>query len=182
MTEKTGKGPGAGARRVLLTGATGYVGGRLLAALEQTPHHVRCMARRPEFLAPRVGSKTEVVFGDCFDPMSLAVALEGVEVAYYLVHSMGSSGDFESEDRIAAKNFSEAAKRAGVKRIIYLGGLGESCSDLSQHLRSRHETGEVLRESGVETVEFRASIIIGSGSLSFELIRSLVERLPVITR
>ena len=106
--------------------------------------------------------------------------VERIEAAYYMVHSMGSSGDFEDLDRQAAKNFGAAAKRAGIRRIIYLGGLGQTEQDLSPHLRSRHETGETLRASGVPVIELRASIVLGSGSLSFELIRALVERLPVM--
>jgi uncharacterized protein YbjT (DUF2867 family) len=167
-------------RRVLLTGATGYVGGRLLEALEPTDVAVRCMARKPEHLAGRVSKGTEVVAGDCLDAASLTPALRDVETAFYLVHSMGATGDFAEKDREAALNFGEAARAAGVKRIVYLGGLGDSGKGLSQHLRSRQETGEALRGSGVPVVEFRASIILGSGSLSFELIRALVERLPVM--
>jgi uncharacterized protein YbjT (DUF2867 family) len=118
--------------------------------------------------------------GDLLDAASLAPAMKGVTVAYYLVHSMGATGDFERQDRLAAQNFGAAAKAAGVNRIIYLGGLGEDAPELSAHLRSRHEVGELLRASGVPVLEFRASIIIGSGSLSFEMIRALVERLPVM--
>lgn len=165
---------------ILLTGATGYVGGRLLRALEKAEHRVRCLARRPEFLRDRVGPTTEVVRGDVLDPAALRAAMVGVTTAYYLVHSMGSSGEFEVEDRCGARHFGEAARAAGVTRIIYLGGLGDSSARLSAHLRSRHEVGEVLRASGVPVIEFRASIVIGSGSLSFELIRALVERLPVM--
>jgi uncharacterized protein YbjT (DUF2867 family) len=106
--------------------------------------------------------------------------MKGVHTAYYFVHSMGMSAGFEELDRRAARNFGEAARESGVARIIYLGGLGESKGDLSPHLRSRHEVGDILREAGVEVIEFRASIIIGSGSLSFEMIRALVERLPVM--
>ncbi|UCC84193.1 MAG: SDR family oxidoreductase [Gemmatimonadota bacterium] len=166
-------------RRILLTGASGYVGGRLLKALEGGGERVRCLARRPEFVRARVGAATEVVQGDVLDLESLRRALGGVDVAYYMVHSMGSRGDFEEEDRRAAENFAAAAREAGVRRIVYLGGLGRG-TGLSRHLRSRHEVGRVLRESGVETIEFRASIIIGSGSLSFEMIRALVEKLPVM--
>lgn len=169
-----------GTSLVLLTGATGYVGGRLLQALEQRGYRVRCLARRPEALAGRVGANTEVVAGDVLDPASLDAALSGVDVAYYLIHSMGSSGSFEETDRQAARSFGRAAKAAGVKGIVYLGGLGRDDKELSPHLRSRHEVGEILRESGVAVLEFRASIIIGSGSLSFEMIRSLVERLPIM--
>ncbi len=166
--------------RILLTGATGYVGGRLLEALEQKGVSVRCLARKPEFLSGRVGPATTVVQGDCLDATTLGPALAGIETAFYLVHSMGTKKDFEEQDRLAARNFSVAAKQAGVRRIVYLGGLGESGEELSKHLRSRHETGDVLREAGVPVIEFRASIVLGSGSLSFELIRSLVERLPVM--
>jgi uncharacterized protein YbjT (DUF2867 family) len=165
---------------VLLTGATGYVGGRLLPALEAAGLSVRCLARRPEFLKQRVGSATDVVQGDCLEPSSLDAAMSGVDTAYYMVHSMGSTGDFEDLDRQAAANFGNAAVRAGVRRIIYLGGLGAADESLSAHLRSRQETGDTLRASGVPVVELRASIVLGSGSLSFELIRALVERLPAM--
>lgn len=165
---------------VLLTGASGYVGGRLLKSLEDRGYHVRCLARRPATLKAKTGPSTEVFAGDLLDRPSIELALRGVDVAYYLVHSMGSAGSFEQSDRQAAKNFGAAAKAAGVSRIIYLGGLGNTEEDLSAHLRSRHEVGDVLRESGVPVLEFRASIIIGSGSLSFEMIRSLVERLPIM--
>jgi uncharacterized protein YbjT (DUF2867 family) len=163
---------------ILLTGGTGYVGGRLLQCLENEGYAVRCMARRPEALRGRVGKNTEVVFGDCFDTASLSSALAGVHTAYYLVHSMGSAGSFEEKDRQAAINFAEAARAANVQRIIYLGGLGEGA--LSPHLRSRQQVGAALRTPGVDVTEFRASIVIGSGSLSFEIIRALVERLPVM--
>jgi uncharacterized protein YbjT (DUF2867 family) len=165
---------------ILLTGATGYIGGRLLKVLEGEDYSLRCMARRPELLEPRVAPSTRVVRGDVLDRESLQSALEGVSVAYYLVHSMGSKGSFEENDRNAARNFSEAAKSAGVKRIIYLGGLGHDEEELSSHLRSRQEVGAILRQSDLQVIEFRASIVIGSGSLSFEMIRSLVERLPIM--
>jgi uncharacterized protein YbjT (DUF2867 family)/tryptophan-rich sensory protein len=165
---------------ILLTGATGYVGGRLLRALQAAGRRVRCLARRPEFLRDRVGPATEVVQGDVLDTDSLNRAMAGVTTAYYLVHSMGSSGEFEAEDRRAAQHFGHAARAAGVRRIIYLGGLGDAADRLSPHLRSRHEVGEILRAAGLPAIEFRASIVIGSGSLSFELIRSLVERLPIM--
>jgi uncharacterized protein YbjT (DUF2867 family) len=165
---------------ILLTGATGYVGGRLLPLLEERGHRVRCMARRPDFLGGRVGPHTEIIRADCLEPDSLPAALEDVEVAYYLVHSMGSGHDFESRDLEAARNFGRAAWSAGVRRIVYLGGLGGEDEELSPHLRSRQETGDALRESGVEVVELRASVILGSGSLSYELIRALTERLPVM--
>ena len=165
---------------VLLTGASGYVGGRLLRALEDQGCHVRCLVRRPAVLQATVGPSTDVVAGDVLDRTSLAAALRGVNAAYYLIHSMGSAGSFEQADRDAARNFGQAAKASGVSRIIYLGGLGDTDEKLSAHLRSRQEVGDVLRESGVPVLEFRASIIIGAGSLSFEMIRSLVDRLPIM--
>ena len=165
---------------ILVTGATGYIGGRLLKALEADGRRVRCLARRPEYLKARVGPGTVVVAGDCLDTRTLGPAMAGVHTAYYLVHSMGSPRDFEEEDRQAAHNFAGAAGQAGVQRIVYLGGLGDPLSKLSSHLRSRQEVGEILRSSTVPVVEFRASIILGSGSLSFEMIRALVERLPVM--
>ena len=164
---------------ILLTGATGCIGGRLLAALEARGRAVRCMTRRPAALAGRVGAGTEAVYGDCLDPASLRAPLAGIDTAYYLVHSMGGGADFEAQDRAAARNFGVAARAAGVGRIVYVGGLGAQAG-LSRHLRSRHETGEVLRESGVPVVELRSGIVLGAGSLSFELIRALVERLPVM--
>jgi len=164
---------------ILLTGATGYVGGRLLEALEKHGHTVRCVARRPEHLHHRCAPETEVVRGDVLDPASLAPAFEGIHTAYYLVHSLGSKDSYTEQDRQGAENFAEAATRAGVSRIIYLGGLG-SGNDLSTHLSSRHEVGAVLRAGPVPAIEFRASIIIGSGSLSFEMVRTMVQKLPIM--
>lgn len=165
---------------ILVTGATGYVGGRLLSHLQQQGIPVRCLTRRPDALRDRVNVTTEVVQGDVFDPDSLRSALEGVETAYYFVHSMGDNRDFEAQDRIAAENFAQAARHAGVRRLVYLGGLGNPDEKLSKHLRSRQETGDVLRSHHAQVIEFRASIVIGSGSLSFEMIRALVERLPIM--
>lgn len=165
---------------VLLTGATGYVGGRLLPALEARGVPVRCLARRPENLAARIGPATQVVAGDVLDEPALAAAIQSVSTAYFLVHSMGSSSGFEEQERRAAENFARAAHAAGVRRIVYLGGLGEDDVALSAHLRSRHEVGRILRAGAVPTLELRASIVIGAGSLSFEMVRALVERLPVM--
>ena len=165
---------------VLLTGASGYVGGRLLGALERAGRRVRCLARRPGDLAARAAPSTEIVRGDVLDRASLDAALRGVDAAYYLVHAMGSAGDFEAEEQAGARNFADAARAAGVGRIIYLGGLASGGAGLSAHLRSRRQVGDVLRGAGVPVVEFRASIVIGSGSLSFELVRALTERLPVM--
>ncbi len=166
--------------QILLTGATGYVGGRLLQRLVDRGLKIRCMARQPDFLSKPRNAEVEVVAADATDPASLEAALTGIDTAYYLIHSMGASGDFEAQDRIAAGNFAEAARRANLRRIIYLGGLGEAGPRLSPHLRSRQEVGDILRSSGCEVIEFRASIVIGSGSLSFELVRALVERLPLM--
>jgi uncharacterized protein YbjT (DUF2867 family) len=171
---------GNDSKLILLTGATGYVGGRLLHAVEAAGYRVRCLSRHPKALSLRVAHTTEVVKGDVLHAGSLAPNMVGVHTAYYLVHAMASANSFEEEDRRSAHAFAVAARDAGVQRIIYLGGLG-SGSELSAHLRSRQEVGRILRESGVATIEFRASIVIGSGSASFEMIRGLVEKLPVMT-
>jgi uncharacterized protein YbjT (DUF2867 family) len=165
---------------ILLTGATGYVGGALLKALHEGGYSVRCLVRRPEALKAEGLAGVEVKAGDVLNSASVNEAMAGVNTAYYLVHSMGSTQSFEDQDRMAAQNFANAAREAGVERIIYLGGLGQSTNQLSAHLRSRQEVGEILRSTGVPVVEFRASVVIGSGSLSFEMIRALVERLPVM--
>ncbi len=166
---------------VLLTGASGYIGGRLIPRLRELPVKLRCLARNPDKLRPLVSESTQIARGDVLDPSSLDEALQGVTTAYYLVHLMSDSKDFEKEDRQAAENFAHAAKKAGVKRIIYLGGLGNDADPkLSPHLRSRHEVGKILRNSGIETIEFRAGMVIGEGSLSFQLMKSLTDRLPVL--
>lgn len=166
---------------VLLAGASGYVGGRLIPLLEQQPMMLRCLARNPDKLRPQVQASTQIVRGDVLDPTSLDSAMKDVHTAYYLVHLMSGSKDFEKDDRQAATNFAQTAKKAGVRRIIYLGGLGDdSDPKLSPHLQSRHEVGHILRDSGVETIEFRAGMVIGAGSLSFQLMKSLTDRLPVM--
>src|SRR5918994_7494727 len=166
---------------VLVTGATGYVGGRLVSLLLERGYRVRVLVRDRERLDGRPWlDQVELVLGDVLDPATLRAALNGVDTAYYLVHSMGSHGNFGRRDLRAARNFAEAAADQRVQRIIYLGGLGKLGADLSEHLRSRQETGAALREAGVAVTEFRASIIVGSGSVSFEMIRNLTERLPVM--
>jgi len=164
---------------LLVTGASGYIGGRLMRALHDAGARVRCMARRPEELRARVPKDVEVVRGDVLDAASLTAALDGVDTAYFLIHAMATPRDFAREECEGARSFAQAALAAGVRRIVYLGGLG-SDEGLSPHLASRHEVGRILRDSGVPTIELRASVILGSGSLSFELVRALVERLPVM--
>lgn len=166
-------------RRILVTGATGYVGGKLAKALTGYPCRLRCLARHPEKLDSSILGTAEVVQGDVLNPESLAAAMKDVDTAFYLIHSMAEGGDFVERDRLAANHFAKAAKTAGVKRIIYLGGLGDQ-KELSSHLTSRQEVGQILANSGILTIEFRASIIIGVGSISFEMIRTLVEKLPVM--
>ena len=168
-------------KRVLLTGTTGYVGGRLLRRMMDAGHTVHTLARRPEHLRV-TDPRLQAFKGDLLDPATLAPAMEGVDVAYYLVHSMGSSKDFAETDRQAATHFAKAARENHIQRVVYLGGLAHATPDtpLSSHMASRQEVGHILRASGVPVTEFRASIVIGSGSLSFELIRALVERLPVM--
>ncbi len=172
--------PDSASRKILLTGSSGYVGGRLLPLLEAQGLAVRCLTRRVGRLSTSIACNTEVMTGDVLDEQSLDRALDGIETAYYLIHSMGDNEDFEKKDRRAAENFAQACTRQNVKRIIYLGGLGNPDHQLSKHLRSRQEIGDILRTSTASVTEFRASIIIGSGSLSFEMIRALVERLPVM--
>ena len=166
---------------VLVTGANGYVGGRLVPQLLDRRHVVRCMVRDPSRLQGRTwAAQVNIVRGDVLDPASLGPALAGIEVAYYLVHSLGAGRDFHDRDIRAAKSFGAAAAAAGVARIIYLGGLGDSTAALSEHLRSRQDTGSALAEAGVPVTEFRAAVIVGSGSVSFEMIRYLTERVPVM--
>lgn len=167
-------------KKILLTGVSGYIGGRLLPLLVAGGYSVRCLVRRVISLPEVDSAGVEVSVGNALDLDSLNAALSGVETAYYLIHSMGDNEDFAQTDRRAAENFARACSAQGVKRIIYLGGLGNAADNLSKHLRSRQEIGNILRTSNASVLEFRASIIIGSGSLSFEMIRALVERLPVM--
>jgi uncharacterized protein YbjT (DUF2867 family) len=173
--------PMADSKLILVTGATGYVGGRLVPRLLAAGCRERCLVRDPARLQGRAWlNQVEVAQGDMLQPASLVAAMRDVSVVYYLVHSLGGGNDFSERDLVAARNCANAAKSAGVERIIYLGGLGDPQTDLSLHLRSRHETGAALREAGVPVTEFRAAVIVGSGSLSFEMIRYLTERLPVM--
>lgn len=167
--------------KILVTGATGYVGGRLVPQLLDAGYSVRVLARDPERLQDRAWrARVEIAQGDVLQPETLTPALQGVDVAYYLVHSMSGFTEFHERDVTAARNFGRAARVANVQRIIYLGGLGDPNEKLSPHLRSRHATGDALRESGVPVTEFRAAIIVGSGSVSFEIIRAMTERVPVM--
>jgi uncharacterized protein YbjT (DUF2867 family) len=168
--------------RCLVTGATGYIGGLLVPRLLDADLRVRALARNPDKLAGvpwRDG--VEVAKGDLTDPDSLAEAFDGVDVVYYLVHSMGTSKDFVAAERQSAQNVVEAAKKAGVRRLVYLSGLHPEDTELSPHLMSRTEVGEILIDSGIETIVLQAGIVIGSGSASFEMIRHLTDRLPAMT-
>ncbi|KDQ71017.1 SDR family oxidoreductase [Streptomyces sp. NTK 937] len=170
--------------RCLVTGATGYIGGRLVPELLEAGHQVRCLARTPKKLRDLPWTKqVEVARGDVTDPESLGAAMRDTDVAYYLVHALGSGTGFEETDRRAARIFGERARAAGVRRIVYLGGLTPAEvpeRELSPHLRSRAEVGHILLASGVPTTVLRAAVIIGSGSASFEMLRYLTERLPVM--
>jgi uncharacterized protein YbjT (DUF2867 family) len=166
---------------VLVTGVTGYIGGRFVPRLIEAGYHVRVLARDKKRLQGRAWlDQVEMFEGDVLDASTLFPALSGVSAAYYLVHSMSGSADFDQRDLQAARNFGNAAAASGVERILYLGGLGDPQADLSRHLRSRQQTGQALKESGVPVTEFRAAIVVGSGSISFEMIRYLTERLPVM--
>ncbi|MGW8329105.1 SDR family oxidoreductase [Streptomyces sp. NPDC055808] len=170
--------------RCLVTGATGYIGGRLVPELLEAGHQVRCLARSPEKLRDQPwAGRVEVLRGDVTDPASVAEALRGIDVAYYLVHALGTGAGFEETDREAAHLFADAAADAGVRRIVYLGGLtpsGVPVRKLSPHLRSRAEVGRIFLDSSVPATVLRAAVVIGSGSASFEMLRYLTERLPVM--
>ncbi|MFF5972920.1 SDR family oxidoreductase [Streptomyces sp. NPDC012769] len=168
----------------LVTGAGGYIGGRLVPELLDAGYRVRCLARTPAHLQDHPwADRVEIVRGDVTDAESLRPALDGADIGYYLVHSMGSGTRFEETDRRAARTFAAEARRAGLRRIVYLGGLTPRDvpeERLSPHLRSRAEVGRILLDSGVPTTVLKAAVVIGSGSASFEMLRYLTERLPVM--
>ena len=182
MTQGQGASPrDPGGPLILVTGATGYIGGRLVPRLLAAGHRVRCLARNPDRLSGRRWPGVEVVKGDVSDGPSLQAALEGVRQAYYLVHAMGEDRpDFRGRDLRQAETFATACAAAGVARIIYLGGLGDPAQAKSDHLASRQEVGAALGATGIPVLEFRAAVIVGSGSASFEMIRHLTERLPLM--
>ncbi len=165
-------------KKILLTGATGYIGGKLLRRLELEGHAVNCLVRNPGRLPQEVGGRITVFRGDVLQPTTMRQAFDGVDTAYFMIHFLNEKNDFEAKEAMAAEHFALLAKEAGVKRIIYLGGLGNERDGLSPHLRSRHNVGDILRKSGIRTIELRASIVLGHGSLSFKLIRDLTEHLP----
>ena len=168
--------------RCLVTGATGYIGGRLAPRLLDRGLAVRAMARNPDKLDGLPWcDRAEVARGNLGDPDSLTTAFDGIDVVYYLVHSMGTSPDFVAEEARSARNVVAAARRSGVKRLVYLSGLHPPGAELSPHLRSRTAVGDILLESGIESVVLQAGIVIGSGSASFEMIRHLTNRLPAMT-
>jgi len=168
-------------RPILVTGATGYIGGRLAPRLLEAGYRVRCMARDPARLQGRSWYRqVEVVQGDALDPDSLAAAMQGVSVAYYLIHGMQGGRVYAERDIAAARNFAAAAERTGLERIIYLGELVDPTATPSPYLHSRHETGYILWRGRVPVTEFRAGLVVGSGSVLFEMIRYLVERQPVV--
>ncbi|MEM8835095.1 MAG: NAD(P)H-binding protein, partial [Planctomycetota bacterium] len=170
--------------KIFLTGATGYIGGRLAPLLLERGHELVCLARDPRKLHDRgwvPSDRVTIVGGDLADTPGVVQAAQGCDVAYYLVHSMESgSHDFAERDRALASSFSRAMRESEVEHIVYLGGLGELGPDLSEHLRSRREVERVLESSGVPVTTFRAAMILGSGSASFEILRYLVERLPAM--
>jgi uncharacterized protein YbjT (DUF2867 family) len=168
-------------KTILVTGATGYIGGRLVPRLLDKGYKVRCLARDPAHLEGRPWTdQVEIIKGDVLSGTGLREGLYGADAAYYLIHSMADVPNFQALEETAAKIFVEAAKSSGVRKVIYLGGLGSDVGGLSKHLTSRQRVGEILRTSGLNVTEFRAAIIVGSGSVSFELLRYLSERLPLI--
>ena len=168
--------------KCLVTGATGYIGGRLIRELLSHGYRVRILARNPERLKDHPWiDRVEVVSGDAHEVTALDEALEGIDVAYYLLHALMSKDDFEQEEKDIAEKFGAAAKKANIQRIVYLGGIIAQNELLSPHLQSRADTGTILKTFGVPTIELRAGIVIGSGSASFEMLRYLTERLPVMT-
>lgn len=166
----------------LVTGATGYIGGRLIPELLDLGYRVRILVRDASRVSqhPWV-SKVEIVDGDAEDPTALARALDGVDVAYYLIHSLLVKENFEDSETRIARQFGQLAGKANVRRIVYLGGIVSDEKEFSPHMKARAETGQMLSESGVPTIEFRAGVVIGSGSASFEMLRYLTERLPIMT-
>ncbi len=171
--------PDGSAPRALVLGATGYLGGRLVPRLLSAGYRVRVLARDPRRVgAFPWGDEVETVGGDATDRAAVGEAVEGVDVVYYLIHSMGSARDFEATDRVAATTVAEAASAASVSRIVYLGGLHPDDATLSAHLRSRVEVGDILLHSGVPTLVLQAGVVIGSGSASFEMVRHLTDVLP----
>ena len=172
---------GGGGVKILVMGATGYIGGRLAPRLAEAGNEVRCVTRRPERLSGVAwADRVEIVQGDALDRASLGPAMDGIDVVYYLVHSIGTGSDFENTDRTAAHNTADAASAAGVGRIVYLGGLVPQGEEASPHLASRAEVGQILLDGPVPAVVLQAGVIIGSGSASFEMLRYLTERLPVM--
>jgi len=166
---------------ILVTGATGYVGAKLVPRLLEDGYRVRVLVRDTKKLRLKTWKDDVEAFeGDVLEPATLGPALSGSKVAYYLIHSIVSGKTFAERDMVAARNFGEAARKAGIKRVIYLGGLGDPETSLSEHLRSRQKTGDILRQCGICLTEFRAAVIVGAGSISFEMIRYLTERIPVM--